>query len=70
MPFFVILYIDTPGSKRNKKAKRDTNKCKKLSLDTMIKIGKQSTAHTKTLVKVAKSYKYDVKGKGWINEYT
>ena len=58
-----ILYIDTPESKRNKKAKRDANKCKNLSLDTMVKIGKQSTAHAKTLVKVGKSYKYEVKGK-------
>jgi len=29
----------------------------------MVKIGKQSTAHAKTLVKVGKSYKYDVRGK-------
>ena len=58
-----ILFIDTPESKRNKKAKRDANKCNNLSLDTMVKIGKQSTAHAKTLVKVGKSYKYDVRGK-------
>ena len=58
-----ILYIDTPESKRNKKAKRDANKCKKLSLDTMVKIGKISTAHAKSLVKVGKAYKYEVKGK-------
>jgi len=58
-----ILYIDTPESKRNKKAKRDSNKCRNLSLDTIVKIGKQSTVYAKTLVKVGKTYKYEVKGK-------
>lgn len=53
-----ILYIDTPESKRNKKAKRDVKQCRNFTLDTMVKIGKLSTAH-----KVGKSYKYDVKGK-------
>lgn len=58
-----ILYIDTPESKRNNKAKRDVRQCKNFTLDTMVKMGKQSTAHAKTLVKVGKSYKYDVIGK-------
>jgi len=33
----------------------------------MVKIAKQSTAHAKTLVKVGKSYKYDVTGKDRYN---
>ncbi len=33
----------------------------------MIKMGKQATAHAKTLVKVGKSYKYDVTGKDRYN---
>jgi len=35
-----ILYIDTPESYRNKKAKRDVKQCKNFTLDTMVKIGK------------------------------
>ena len=35
-----ILYIDTPESKRNKKAKRDVKQCKNFTLDTMVKMGK------------------------------
>lgn len=62
-----ILYIDTPESYRNKKAKRDAKQCKNLSLDTMVKIGKQSTEHAKTLLTVGKSYKYDVIGKDRYN---
>ncbi|MBL1243498.1 MAG: thermonuclease family protein [Sulfurimonas sp.] len=62
-----ILYIDTPESYRNKKAKRDVKQCKNFTLDTMVKIAKQSTAHAKTLVKVGKSYKYDVTGKDRYN---
>ena len=58
-----ILYIDTPESSRNNKAKKDAANCKALTLDTIVKMGKQSTAHAKTLVKVGKSYKYDVIGK-------
>jgi len=57
-----ILYIDTPESYRNKKAKRDVKQCKNFTLDTMVRIGKQSTAHAKSLVKVGKLYKYDVNG--------
>lgn len=57
-----IAYIDTPESKPNKKAKRDTERCKNLTLDTMIKIGKDSAEHAKTLVKIGKQYKYDVIG--------
>ncbi len=57
-----LLYIDTPESYQNQKAKRDTHQCKNFTLDTMVKIGKQSTAHAKTLVTVGKSYKYDVIG--------
>jgi len=57
-----IAYIDTPESKRNKKAKRDTDRCKNFTLDTMVKIGKASADHAKTLVKVGKQYKYDVIG--------
>ena len=41
--------------------------CKNFTLDTMVKIGKQSTAHAKTLVKVGKSYRYDVTGKDRYN---
>jgi endonuclease YncB( thermonuclease family) len=62
-----MLYIDTLESKRNVKAKRDTKRCENLSLDTMVQIGKQATTHAKTLVKVGKSYKYDVKGKDRYN---
>ena len=62
-----ILYIDTPESKRNTKAKRDAQKCKNLTLDTIVKMGKQSTAHAQTLVKVGKSYKYNVTGKDRYN---
>ena len=57
-----ILYIDTPESSRNKKAKKDSKSCKNFTLDTMVKLGKQSTAHAKELVKVGKQYKYDVIG--------
>jgi micrococcal nuclease len=57
-----ILYIDTPESYRNKKAKRDTKQCKNFTLDTMVKMGKQSTDHAKELVTVGKHYKYDVIG--------
>lgn len=57
-----LLYIDTPESKHNAKAKRDTATCKNLTLDTIVKMGKQSTAHAKTLVKVGKQYKYDIVG--------
>jgi len=57
-----ILYIDTPESYRNKKAKRDVKQCRNFTLDTMVRIGKQSTAHAKSLVKVGRRYKYDVKG--------
>ena len=62
-----LLYIDTPESKRNKKAKRDAKECNNLTLDTIVKMGKQSTIHAKTLVKVGKSYKYDVIGKDRYN---
>ena len=62
-----ILYIDTPESKRNQKAKRDAKRCKNFTLDTMVKIGKLSTAHAKTLVTVGKSYKYKVTGKDRYN---
>jgi len=62
-----ILYIDTPESYRNKKAKRDVKQCRNFTLDTMVKIGKQSTVHAKTLVKVGKSYRYDVTGKDRYN---
>jgi micrococcal nuclease len=57
-----IAYIDTPESKRNKKAKRDAKQCENLTLDTMVKIGKASSAHANTLVQVGKLYKYDVIG--------
>ena len=62
-----ILYIDTPESYRNKKAKRDVKQCRNFTLDTMVKMGKLSTAHAKTLVRVGKSYKYDVTGKDRYN---
>lgn len=57
-----IAYIDTPESKRNKKAKRDAARCKNFTLDTMVKIGKTSSSHAKTLVKAGKQYQYDVIG--------
>ncbi|QSZ41366.1 hypothetical protein GJV85_04345 [Sulfurimonas aquatica] len=62
-----LLYIDTPESKRNKKAKLDTKQCKNFTLDTMVRIGKQSTEHAQTLVEVGKSYKYEVIGKDRYN---
>ena len=58
-----ILYIDTPESSHNDKAKRDATNCKALTLDTIVKMGKQSKAHAEELLKVGKSYKYDVIGK-------
>jgi micrococcal nuclease len=57
-----ILYIDTPESMRNKKAKKDAKRCKNITLDTMVKMGKEATNHAKTLLKIGKSYKYDVLG--------
>lgn len=57
-----MAYIDTPESKRNKKAKRDVARCKNFTLDTMVKIGKASSDHAKRLVKVGKQYQYDVIG--------
>ena len=58
-----ILYIDTPESKRNNKAKRDAQRCKSITIDTIVTMGMLSTKHAKKLVKVGKSYKYEVKGK-------
>lgn len=57
-----LLYIDTPESKRNSKAQRDTDSCNALTLDTMVKMGKQSTTHAQELLTVGKQYKYDVIG--------
>lgn len=62
-----ILYIDTPESSHNNKAKKDAANCKALTLDTIVKMGKQSTAHAKTLVTVGKQYKYEVTGKDRYN---
>lgn len=57
-----LLYIDTPESKHNTKAERDAKSCNAFTVDTIVKMGKQSTTHAKKLVTVGKQYKYDVIG--------
>jgi endonuclease YncB( thermonuclease family) len=57
-----IAYIDTHESRKNLKAKRDVGRCSTLTVDTTIKMGKAATKHAKSLVKIGKSYQYDVVG--------
>jgi micrococcal nuclease len=45
-----LIGVDTPESKRNKKAKKDAKRAKK-DIDTITKLGKESTKHTKKLLK-------------------
>jgi micrococcal nuclease len=42
--------VDTPESRKNKKAKKDAARSKK-DVDTITALGKESTAHTKKLLK-------------------
>ena len=55
-----IAYIDTPESKRNKRAKKFARKCPNVTLGTIVKAGKLATKHAKQLVKIGKKYKFDV----------
>ena len=57
-----LIGIDTPESKRNKKAKKDAERTGQ-DLDTIITMGKQATEYVKELVKVGDmvSLEFDVK---------
>jgi len=55
-----IAYIDTPESKRNKRAKKFARKCPNVTLGTIVKAGKLATKHAKQLVQVGKKYRFDV----------
>lgn len=57
-----LAYIDTPESRRNRKAKKDVSRCNGVTLDTMVKAGKEATKHASTLLKRGKSYRYEVLG--------
>ncbi len=57
-----IAHIDSPESSRNLKAKGDAERCEDLTLETLVEMGKQSTAYANDLVKVGMTYKYDVIG--------
>ena len=56
-----LIGIDTPESKRNKKAKKDAERTGQ-DLDTIIAMGKQATEYVKTLVKAGDkvSLEFDV----------
>lgn len=45
-----FAYIDTPESKRNKRAKRFSSSCRNVSLSQIIKAGKLSSSFTKSLI--------------------
>lgn len=55
-----MAFIDTPESRRNRKAKKDVAQCDGLTLNTMVKAGKAATKHAGTLLKVGKKYQYEV----------
>jgi micrococcal nuclease len=45
-----LIGVDTPESRKNKKAKKDAKRSKK-DVETITQLGKQSTKHTKELLK-------------------
>jgi len=55
-----FAYIDTPESKRNKRAKKFANQCKGITLNTIIKAGKLSSSFTKSLVSKGDKIKFNI----------
>jgi len=55
-----IAYIDTPESHKNAKAKRDTESCPGITVETIVEMGKESSRHAESLLQIGKSYRYEV----------
>lgn len=55
-----LAYIDTPESSFNAKAKRDASKCEGVTVGAIVDAGKASSSMLKSIVKIGKSYQYDV----------
>lgn len=55
-----LAYIDTPESKRNKKATRDVAKCKNVSLDEIVESGRYAKRYLKSMMQKGSSYEVKV----------
>ena len=57
-----MAYIDTPESHRNERSRKKAGRCKSVTLERMVKGGREATKHGKTLVMTGKTYRFNVIG--------
>ncbi len=62
-----LLYIDTPESKRNKKATRDVANCNGVSLNDVVESGRYAKNYLKSIMRKGSSYEVSVSGKDRYN---